>query len=285
VSDIDGAGFNPGGAVKVTGRGNRVSGCTGPAFSIWNNEWGGGWFPYTLAHVHFIETTIDISRMGNRHAIEVRDGGLDVVFDGLDVTTRAGQGPESVVYAQAREIAFRRTRFNGASQLPVRPQGGVLTVPDMAETVILPAGSQSLTAIRTVTAALIGNGIGWISVSDPGRGYDPLHSAAALEGDGQVAAVGKLVPCIWTGGGGQLVGFRVPSPGSGFTRAAVRMSGPGGGAKIEVHIGVPIPAGKRLRLLFPGGGQLGGTLPPARVNQGGMVDLLENGGRWVLAAN
>ncbi len=283
VSNIDGAGFNPGGSIKVRGRGNRVSGCTGPAFSLGNNEWGGGWFPYTLADVQFVDTTIDISRLGGRAAIEISDGGVDLLFDGLDVTGRADQRAERVVYAQTRGITFQRCRFNGSTELPALPTAGMLTIPDMAESVVLPPSRQVVTSIRTASAAQVGSGIGWISVSEPGSGYDPQRSVATLEGDGTVPAGSKLVPCIWGGGGGQLVGFRVSAPGSGFTRASVRMSGPGSGARIEVHIGVPIPAGKRLRLIFPGGGQLSGMLPHISVPPGGAVGLTESRGRWILA--
>jgi hypothetical protein len=289
VINIDGAGLNPGGSVRVTGKDNRIVGCTGPAISLWNTEFGGGgWLAGHTEHCRFTNTVIDLSRMGNHFAVEVHDGPEDIVFDGIDFFSKpaAGHpawGPERAMFAAARTIRVTNARFNGATQLPGHVEAGILTFPDIAGTVVLPAAPAALTAIRTNSAAMVGTGIGWISVSDPGAGYDPARSTAVLEGDGNPGSVGKVIPNIWTGGGGQLSGFRLERTGSGFTHASVRMSGPGSGARIAVQVGIPIPAERMLRLVFPAGGTLGGRLPAMTVPRNGTVVLKEASGAWVLA--
>ena len=290
VTTIDGAGINPGGSQFVTGTGNRITGCTGPAIAIWNTEFGGGgWFQYQMNHCRFENTTIDMSRMGDLFAIAIRDGARDIVLDGVDIIStpgegRPGRGAERALLAVTATLRIARTRFNGSARLPATPSNGVLTIPDIAEAIVLPATAQTLTRIQTVTAARVGTGIGWIEVTDPGSGYDPARSTATLEGDGNIAAVGKLNPNIWTGGGGQLVGFRLPAPGTGFTRASVAMAGPGAGARMTVHIGVPLPPERRLTVYFPAGGRLAAPLPPATIPPGGLVELHEFDGAWRIAS-
>ncbi len=287
VTDIEGAGINPGGSYLITGSDNIVLGCTGPAVAIWNTEYGGGWFQYQMNHLRFTNTTLDISRLKAGHAIEVRDGARDIVFDGLDIISSGpgAPGPERVLYAATATITVRHARFNGAGRITVAPQGGVLTVPDIADAVVLPPGLQTLTQVRTASMASVGTGIGWIAVDEPGTGYDPTASTAVLEGDGDVAGVGKLVPNVWTGGGGRLIGFRLSAPGKNFTRAAVRLGGPGTGAKVRVQLGIPLPSERRLTLFFPDGGRLAGLLPAVAVNAGGVVELVELNGKWSLAAH
>ncbi len=288
VATIAGTGLNPGGSYMTTGSDNHITGCTGAAIAIWNTEYGGGaWLQFQANHVRFSNTTIDISRLAGGHAIVVRDGARNVVLDGLDIVSNAADGkpapgPERVLYAATAAIRVTNARFNGASRFLVTPTAGVLDIPDIAETVFLPAGNQALTRIQTATAASVGTGIGWITVTTTGRGYDAT-TTATLEGDGDIAAVGKLVPNVWTGGGGRLIGFRLPRPGRGFTRASVRLAGPGTGAVVAVQIGIPIPAERRLLLVFPGGGKLSGSLPPITVPPGGTVALMEFNGAWIAA--
>ncbi len=286
--EIDGVGINAGGGYMVTGSDNRMIGCTGPAVAVWNTEYGGGgWLQYRMNHLRLVGTTIDMSRLADTFAIDVRDGASNIAFEGVDAVEarrdgRPPRGPGRVLRAATRSIRIGNIRYNGSGRLAVQPEAGVLTVPDMADSVVLPAGAQTLSQVRTQTMARVGTGIGWIAVTEGGRGYDPMRSGAVLEGDGDVAAVGKLEPNIWTGGGGQLIGFRLRAPGTGFTRATVRMTGPGSGARIAVQIGIPLPAERRLRLLFPGGGRLSGGLPAASIPPGGTIELAEYDGRWTL---
>lgn len=286
VLDIAGTGLNLGGGRLITGSGNQVLGCTGKAVHVADVEFGGGaWLQYRARRLVLRDTTVDLARMAAGPAVFVEAGAREVLLDGLELVDTAGRthDPATLVVALTDSIRIRRARLEGAARFPVAPEGGVLTVPDIAEAVVLPGQNVTLTAVRTHSMALVGDGIAWIRVTAPGRGYTARDTTAMLSGDGDVAAVGRLVPQVWAGRGGELVGIGVPHPGRGFRRATVTIQGRGQGARAEVQVGLPLPRERRLTLIFPGGGRLGGSLPNVTVGRDGVVSLLELDGRWIVA--
>jgi hypothetical protein len=291
VMNVDGVGLNVGGSHMVTGSGNEVMNCTREAIYVANVEYGGGqWLQYRCSGIQLIDTTIDISRMKSQYAIVVPDGAQGILFDGLEVTAMPTAGsasaltPVSVLYAVTDTIAVRRARFNGNAKVSVIPSAGILTIPDMAETVVLPPKPQIITKVQTNTAKVVGSsGIAWIIVTNAGAGYAPDSTTAKLTGDGDIDSVGKLVPQVWLGNGGQVMGIQAPRPGNGFTRAGVELSGRGSGAAAKVQIGVPIPRDRRLRIIFPSGGRLAGDLPSLELRRDNVVELMEFEGRWIVA--
>jgi len=183
-------------------------------------------------------------------------GGGIQILDGVQGATVShndlnGWGSASVAQAlwiHTDAAVVRGNRWNNTGQFNVQAAmiGGApsLVIPDVADSVLVTSAPPAVSSVVTSHQVAVLGQITFIRVTQGGAGY--TQATASISGSGAGAAA--EVVCA----NGQVVGLVMTNPGSGYgaigAQAAVTVSGDGSGAAAIAWVGLPVLAGRALRV-------------------------------------
>ncbi len=243
------AGLNPGGSQAVRVRGNTLS----------DNVWG--------ITVYNVETdgqgqnfglgTSGMSIEGNQITLRDAGGGGIYLLDapqGVAVVDNAFFGgavcsPSQALWAHTDQVLIRGNRWNNQARVITNPSligsRPVVLVPDILDEAMLTSAPQPVQGIMGQHQAALAGQIAFIKVTAGGGGYS--NANVSIGGAGSGATAQAYVR------DGVVIGVTLTSPGSGYgAGATISIIGDGAGAAAVIAVGLPVPEGRRLRLLCNG---------------------------------
>ena len=236
-------GINGGGSVALSVEGNRIEGCTLFAICIAATEADGDGRPFPHAAAAVVLAGNSIAIPAGAGGIWLRDGAHSVAVEANRFTGPVEAG--DCLRADTDGFTVVGNSLNGAARLTTTVDGGgLLAVPDIAETLLVTAASATVTAMRGASAIRAGGAIRFLRITNGGSGYS--HAAIAIGTPGSGAAAQAVLS------GGAVIGAIVTAGGAGYglpgAAIAVVITGDGSGAAAVAYAGAPLAEERRLLL-------------------------------------
>lgn len=239
-------GINPGGSQRVSVEGNHLAGNTW-GITVFNVEtdgkganFGAGTERLTIEANH---VTLSGPAGGG---ILLRDAPQGVLVARNRFFSAPGVQPSQALWAHTDTVIIYDNTWDNAQRIVSNPLdiGALqpLQVPDIADDVMITAAPNGVTSIVGQHQAATAGSIGYVRVTDPGRGY--TRATVRILGSGTGAKAHAHLH------DGRLVGVALTDPGSGYalSSATVVIEGDGTGATAVASVGLPVPDGRRLRI-------------------------------------
>jgi hypothetical protein len=222
--------------------------------------------------------------------IQLLDGVQGAAISDNDLNGWGSATGAQALWLHTDAAIVRGNRWNNAAQVSVQPATvaglSALVVPDAADAVLVTGAPPAVNSVLTAHQVDTLGQITFIRLLQPGSGY--TQAQVTISGNGAGASVQAVCS------NGQVVGFIVANPGSGYgsigASADVTITGDGSGATAQAFVGLPVLAGRQLRLtcLAPVRLRLAGSSPLQQswsqydlsVPAFGAVDLVGAFGGW-----
>ncbi len=286
---INGAsvGLNIGGGQNCTARANFIQDCTAQSISIQNVESDGSGDNFGLPCTNLSVVGNWINYGGNGFGIVVRDGAQNVLIEDNTIVVNAGGSLTNVISAFTDGAIIRENLLNFTSRWPVNPAlvNGIytLTIPDVADAVVISQATAPVAAMITAQAAEVGGQITFVKILNTGISY--THATVSFSGTGTGAAATAWIYF------GHIIGIQMTSLGSGYgPGTTVTISGDGVGVSASVQVGLPVWQGKQLSIdclanvTFAAAGsapvQSNWTGAPVTVPAGSTIEWVGNNSGW-----
>ena len=200
----------------------------------------GNWFPDLTQQPHIFGNQFVLTQF--RIGVRLDDGIPEpIVTDNVFWTSN----PRLAVIDYANNSVISGNETRGISQGTTPLDGTVLNVPDIAHSAaVVPSGNPTITGVRTYSQRLVGSGVAWAELSNPGDGYTSAPTVVFSGGGG----AGASAVCRMRAG--KVVAVYITARGSGYTSPpTISFTGGGGsGAAATAVVGLPLRHNYKLEL-------------------------------------
>jgi hypothetical protein len=180
--------------------------------------------------------------------IRVLDAAQGIAIVGNDLNGWGSAIVNQAVWLHTDAAVLLGNRWNNQAQFSVQanPVANLeaLVVPDIAEEVLVTAAAAPIASVLTTHQADTLGQVTFIKVTSGGSGY--TQAEITIGGSGSGAAASAVV------NNGVIAWITVTNAGSGYgvigSSAPVTVTGDGSGASATAYVGLPVLAGRRLRL-------------------------------------
>jgi parallel beta-helix repeat protein len=199
--------------------------------------------------------------------IKLLDGVQGVSVTGNDIHGWGSASASQSLWVHTDAAIVRGNRWNNTAQFTVAASivagQPALVLPDVADQVLIVSAPPAVSSVLTEHQVDTLGQISFIRVAQGGSGY--TQAQIAIAGSGSGAAANAV--CA----NGQVVGIAITNPGSGYgaigATAVVTITGDGSGAAATAFVGLPVLAGRDLRIACG---------CPLRLTVGGSSPLQQN---------
>jgi hypothetical protein len=178
----------------------------------------------------------------------VTDGAQGIAITRNDINGWGSAGPAQALWVHTDAAVCRGNRWNNTAQYSIAAsiisEQSALVFPDTADEILVTSAPPDVSSVLSLHQAATLGQVTFIKVSSPGQGY--TQAQVTISGSGFGAAASAICS------NGQVIGIEISNPGSGYgpigAVAPVTISGNGIGAEAVAFVGLPVLAGRELRL-------------------------------------
>lgn len=180
-----------------------------------------------------------------RYGIYGKNNPENVSVDGVAFRVASSANTARCVVMLAADPKIRNCRLLDPGNLTIAPSSNTLTVPDILDFVTTNS-ADTINSILTGSMAVVGDGVAYLTITNPGSGYTSAPSVGFSGGGGTGAAAIALIDTD-----GLVRGLRMTAHGSGYSSApTVNITGGGGsGATATATWRLGAPEGHSIAIL------------------------------------